>query len=52
LKVTTFGVSLITGMMLGFEYVDPEANAGAHALVIDILFLRILIQHGEVEDFD
>lgn len=38
-------------MMLGFEYVDPEAHPdGAHALVIDLLFLRILIQHGEVED--
>jgi hypothetical protein len=39
-------------MMLGFEYVDPEVNFGAHALILDLLFVRILIQHGEVEDFE
>jgi hypothetical protein len=52
LKVTTVEFSLITGMMLGFEYVSPDAHPdGAHALVIDILFVRILIQHGNIEDY-
>jgi hypothetical protein len=35
-------LSLIAGIMLGFEYVqDPEDDA--HYLVIDILFVRVLI---------
>jgi len=52
LKVTSISFSFICGMMLGFEYVDAEANNGIHALVIDILFLRILVQHGELEDYE
>lgn len=51
MKVTTVQFHFLCGMMLGFEYVDPEV-AGVHSLVIDILFLRILIQHGEVDDFE
>jgi hypothetical protein len=51
LKVTTINFSFICGMMLGFEYVDPEM-AGVHTLVIDVMFVRIMIQHGEVEDFE
>ena len=52
MKVTSVSFSLICGMMLGFEYVDPEQTGGYHALVIDILFLRILIQHGDIADFE
>ena len=50
MKVTAFSFNFICGMMLGFEYVGPE-DAGAHTLVIDLLFVRVMIQHGEVEDF-
>ena len=51
MKVTEISFSLICGMMAGFEYVNPEVNDGIHALVIDLLFLRILVKHGDVEDF-
>ena len=51
MKVTTVQLSFICGMMIGFEYVDPEA-AGAHTLVLDLLFVRIMIQHGEIEDME
>jgi hypothetical protein len=50
LKITAIDFSLITGIMLGFEYVDPEQNEGFHALVIDIFFLRILVTHGDADN--
>lgn len=50
MKVTEISFSFLCGMMLGFEYVDPETSGGAHCLVIDLLFVRILIQHGEIAE--
>lgn len=49
MKITTVNINLICGMMLGFEYVGPEM-VGAHTLILDLLFVRIMIQHGEIDE--
>jgi hypothetical protein len=36
-------LNLITGLMLGFEYVDMEDEGEGRHLVLDILFVRVLI---------
>jgi hypothetical protein len=41
----TLELSLIAGLMIGAEYVqDPEE--GAHFIVVDCLFVRILLGWG------
>jgi hypothetical protein len=36
-------LNLITGLMLGFEYVDMSHEDGERHLVIDILFVRVVV---------
>jgi hypothetical protein len=36
-------LNLITGLMLGFEYVDMEDEGEGRHLVFDILFVRVLV---------
>ncbi len=49
--MTVFSFHLISGMAVGLEFVGRE-QAGVATVVIDIVILRILIQHGNPEDFE
>lgn len=41
-----FDITLITGIMLGFEYLPPYESGldDSHSLIVDILFVRLLFQ--------
>ena len=51
MNVTTFGFNLISGMAVGIEFVSKEV-AGVFTIVIDLLIVRVLIQHGPLEDYE
>jgi hypothetical protein len=51
LNVTTFGFNLISGMAVGIEFLSKEV-VGVFTIVIDLLIVRVLIQHGPAEDFE
>lgn len=51
MNVTTFGFNLISGMCVGIEFVNKEV-VGVFTIIIDLLIVRVLIQHGPVEDFE
>lgn len=36
-------LNFITGLMLGFEYVDMSQDDGDRHIVLDVLFLRIVV---------
>jgi hypothetical protein len=36
-------LNFITGLMLGFEYVDMSQDDGDKHIVLDVLFLRIVV---------
>jgi hypothetical protein len=49
LNVTTFAFNLISGMAVGIEFVSKEV-AGVFTIVIDLLIVRVIIQHGPLDD--
>lgn len=51
MNITTFGFNLISGMSVGIEFLSKEV-AGVFTIAIDLLIVRIIIQHGPAEAFE